>query len=62
MTSPSKRYQSAQQKRLQDLLLEVQQHAHKEELLRYIATRGGLNIGKLCAIAVLFTWAQQCSL
>jgi hypothetical protein len=65
MTSRSETKQSAQQKRLQDLLLEVSQHAHKEELLRYIAARGGSNLsnlGKLVAVASLLVWATQCSL
>ena len=62
MTSPSKRYQSAQQKRLQDLLLEVSKHAHKEELLSYLLSRGGLKQGKLVAVASLLVWATQCFL
>ena len=61
MTSPSERYQSAQQKRLQDLLLEVSQHAHKEELLSYLLSRGSAKQGKLVAVATLLVWAAQCS-
>ena len=63
MTSPSERYQSAQQKRLQDLLLEVSKHAHKDELLAYLLSRGSaLKTGRLVAVASLLVWATQCSL
>ena len=62
MTSPSERYQSAQQKRLQDLLLEVSKHAHKEELLAYLLSRGGVKQATLVGVAALLVWATQCSL
>jgi hypothetical protein len=52
---------SAQQKRLHDLLLEVSRHAHKDELLRYIAARGAASGSKLVALITLIAWGTLCS-
>lgn len=52
---------SAQQKRLHDLLLEVSRHAHKDELLKYIATRGSASNSKLVAVITLIAWGTLCS-